>query len=68
MKTDKREIRCIDCKEIEPFPEEWLDLNPNDQAYLEDGFRCERCQIEKEQRDYFNSGMAEMDGMGYFSN
>lgn len=60
-----REIRCTNCKEVEQYPEEWIDLNPIDQGYLEDGYLCERCQISQDEDLYFRGGMAEMVGMEY---
>ena len=61
----KKEIRCTNCHEVESYPEEWEGINPMDQAYLEDGYLCERCQMAQDEEAYYRNGMAEMSGTGY---
>jgi len=53
-------IKCTACGIYNGYPVEWIGLNYMDRAYLEDDFLCESCSMEKEQADYYRSGMAEL--------
>lgn len=53
-------IKCTECGEAEPFPEEWTQENPDDVAALKDSFLCQKCWEKEAQEKCYRRGMAEL--------
>ena len=69
MKTQQKaswedlNIRCRGCGVWGQYPVEWLNLGPQDRAYLEDGHRCQACWEKEEDERYYRQGVGEL--LGY---